>query len=193
MILDANKLKRDIEFDIELNGIDFVFHSTWGLFSPTKIDEGTKILINKLDILDTDICLDLGCGYGAIGCYMAKKAKKGKVHMIDKDYIAVNFAKKNAQINNLDNCEVYLSNGFSEVPKQKFDKIASNLPAKVGKEMISIILHDAKERLKKGGCFYVVVISGLKSYIKRNFKEVFGNYKKLKQGKNYAVIMALKE
>lgn len=44
-----------------------------------------------------------------------------------------------------------------------------------------------------GGKFYVVVIAGLKDYIKRNFKEVFGNYKKLKQGKTYMVAVAVKE
>lgn len=69
----------------------------------------------------------------------------------------------------------------------------SNLPAKVGNELLFLILNDAKKHLKKGGKFYVVVIAGLKDYIKRNFKEVFGNYEKLKQGKTYMVAVAVKE
>lgn len=39
----------------------------------------------------------------------------------------------------------------------------------------------------------VVTINGLRDFIKRNFKEVFGNYKKLKQGKAYTVARAIKE
>jgi 16S rRNA G1207 methylase RsmC len=37
------------------------------------------------------------------------------------------------------------------------------------------------------------VIAGLKEYIKRNFKEVFGNFEKIKQGKTYMVASATKD
>jgi 16S rRNA (guanine1207-N2)-methyltransferase len=39
----------------------------------------------------------------------------------------------------------------------------------------------------------VVTITGLRRFIERNFEEVFGNYKKLKQGKDYTVARACKE
>ena len=70
---------------------------------------------------------------------------------------------------------------------------AASLPAKAGNEMLSIILHEARDHLREGGRFYVVTISGLKDYIKRNFREVFGNYKKVKQGKTYTVSLAVRE
>ena len=82
---------------------------------------------------------------------------------------------------------------FSDVPDIKFDTIVSNLPAKVGNELLYLTLTDAKAHLKKDGKFYVVVIAGLKDYIKRNFKDVFGNYEKLKQRNNYLVAVAVKE
>jgi 16S rRNA G1207 methylase RsmC len=47
--------------------------------------------------------------------------------------------------------------------------------------------------MKPGGQMVVVTINGLRDFIKRNFKEVFGNYKKLKQGKAYTVARAIKE
>ncbi|HGE70187.1 TPA: class I SAM-dependent methyltransferase [Candidatus Poribacteria bacterium] len=192
--LDITKLKEDIVFGDILRGFELKFHSTWGLFSPREIDAGSKLLIDYMEIKDSDICLDLGCGYGAIGLCMAKIANQGKVYMVDKDYVAVEYAKKNADINKLNNCEIFLSNAFSNISEEiKFDVIASNLPANVGKEMLSIILIDAKKYLKENGKLYVVTISGLREFIKRNFKEIFGNYDKIKQGREHAVYLAVKE
>ena len=190
---DIRSLRKDIIFEAKLKGHNFVFHSTWGLFSPKEIDKGSLMLINQVDIKPTDFTLEMGCGYGPIGLVIAKMSPQGKVHMLDKDFVAVDFAKKNAQLNGIQNCDIYLSNAFSNVPAIEFDNIVSNLPAKVGKELLFLILNDAKNHLKKGGKFYVVVIAGLKDYIKRNFKEVFGNYEKLKQGKTYMVAVAIKE
>ena len=190
---DIRSLRKDIIFEAKLKGHNFVFHSTWGLFSPKEIDKGSLMLINQVDIKPTDLTLEMGCGYGPIGLAIAKMSPQGKVHMLDKDFVAVDFANKNAQLNGIQNCDIYLSNAFSNVPALEFDNIVSNLPAKVGKELLFLILNDAKNHLKKGGKFYVVVIAGLKDYIKRNFKEVFGNYEKLKQGKTYMVAVAIKE
>ena len=53
-----------------------------------------------------------------------------------------------------------------------------------------ILMHDAFNQLKPGGRLYVVTITGLRKYIERNFKAIFGNYKKLKQGKQYTVALA---
>lgn len=192
--LDIEKLKEDIVFGDILRGFELKFHSTWGLFSPREIDAGSRLLIDYLEINNSDICLDLGCGYGAIGLCMAKIAEKGKVFMVDKDFVAVEYAKKNANINKLNNCEIFLSNAFSNIPDEiKFDVIASNLPANVGKEMLSIILTDAKKYLKENGKLYIVTIAGLREFIKRNFKEIFGNYEKIKQGREHAVYLAVKE
>jgi 16S rRNA (guanine1207-N2)-methyltransferase len=191
---DVSKLKEDIRFHKTLAGVDMGFASTWGLFSPEKIDEGTDLLIQNLEIDENDVSLDLGCGYGPIGLFMAKKSNGGKAHLIDKDFVAIDFAKKNAGINNVSNIQIYLSNGFSNIPANlQFDNIVSNLPAKVSNEFYWILFNDAKKYLRPGGKFYVVTISGLKEFIKRNFKEVFGNYKKLAQNKTYTVAVAVKE
>jgi 16S rRNA (guanine1207-N2)-methyltransferase len=151
------------------------------------------LLIDFLEVKDSDVCLDIGCGYGVIGLNMAKMATSGKVYMIDKDFVAVEYAKKNVIINQLTNCEVFLSNAFSNVSNDiKFDVIASNLPANVGKEMLYIILSDAMSHLEEGGKLYVVTIAGLREFIKRNFKDIFGNYEKVKQGREHAVHLGIK-
>ncbi len=183
-------LREDIVFTETLRDQRLTFHSTWGIFSPREIDSGTRLLLDYLEIEESDDCFDLGCGYGPIGVTLAKLAPKGHTLMADKDFVAVEYANKNAKANGLTNCEAILSNGFSQVGNRKFDVICSNVPAKVGKEMLHLLLHDAKAHLKPGGCIYVVTITGLRRFIERNFEEVFGNYEKLKQGKDYTVARA---
>lgn len=188
--MDLDALKRDIVFDVKLRGFDFSFSSTWGLFSPRSIDPGTRLLIDYLDINTGNTCLDLGCGYGAVGLVMARLSGSGKVCLVDKDFVAVEHAAKNVQLNCIPNCEVILSNSFSHLSDMKFDVIASNLPANAGKELIRIILLEARNYLKPTGKLYLVTISGLRTFIKRNLREVFGNYRKLKQSGTHVVSLA---
>ncbi len=187
-------LREDIVFKDTLLGRELEFHTTWGLFSPREIDAGTRLLLEKMDVKRDDHCLDLGCGYGPIGLAIAAQATDGEVTLLDKDFVAVDYSNKNAALNELGNARAILSNGFDQVDKSKqYDLIVSNIPAKVGKEMLALILHDARSLLKPGGRFYVVTINGLRQYMKRNFQDVFGNYKKLKQGSHYTVALATRE
>ena len=190
---EVDRLKQDVVFQERLRGFELTFHSTWGLFSPRQVDEGSLLLVEHFDVSPDDSTLDLGCGYGAIGLTIAKQTPRGVVHLVDKDFIAVEYARKNAELNGLNNCEVYLSNAFREVsPDVRFNNVVANLPAKTGKEMLLIILHDAYCRLGPGGRIAVVTVSGLRKWIKRNFEDVFGNYTKLKQGKTYTAALAKK-
>lgn len=183
----------ELIFDATLHGENLTFHSTWGLFSPKTVDEGTRLLANHLEVPQNAIALDLGCGYGPLGLTIAKLAPEGRVHLVDKDFVAAEYAAKNAEANHLTNTKTYLSNGFSHVPVEfKFDLIVSNLPAKISGELLEIFLADAHAHLKPGGRLYVVTISGLKDYIKRHFQATFGNYDKLAQSKTYTAAVAIK-
>ena len=190
----VEKLRDDIVFRDTLCGFDLEFHSTWGIFSPRAIDEGTALLLKYLEVNPTDRCLDLGCGYGPLGLVMAKMAPEGRSTLIDKDFVAVDYAQKNAVVNGISNADVFLSNGFSEIGRdQRFEVIVSNLPAKAGKELFYLYFYDALIRMEPGARFYVVTINGLRDFVKRVFKEIFGNYKKVKQGANYTISLAVKE
>jgi 16S rRNA (guanine1207-N2)-methyltransferase len=183
-------LREDIVFSDTLAGHPLTFHSTWGLFSPRGIDGGTRLLLDHAHVEETDDCLDLGCGYGPIGLTLARMAPRGRTCLVDKDFVAVDYSAKNARLNGITNCEAFLSNGFSAVGERRFHVVASNLPAKVGKELLYLYLYDAYEHLHPGGRLYVVTITGLRRFIERGFKEVFGNYDKLKQGREYTVALA---
>lgn len=186
--------RQDIHFRQEVLGKPFDFVSTWGIFSPEKLDEGSLMLLDYIDFKADDNSIDLGCGYGVLGMTASRECPNGQHLLIDKDFVAVEYAKINCQKNGLTNATVQLSNGFYHVDKSlKFSLVMSNLPAKASKEQHYLYLLDAYNAMQSGGRFYVVTINGLRDFMKRSFTEVFGNADKIKQGKTYTVTMAVKD
>lgn len=193
--IEANKLpvddwRRDLQFETQLGNQSLSFKTTWGLFSPREIDRGTQLLIEYLKIATDANCLDLGCGYGALGLYLARMAPEGQTTLVDKDFVAIEYAKRNAELNRIKNIQVFLSNGLAQVEANDFDLIVTNLPAKSGKELYYLFLIDALAKLKPGGQLYVVSITGLRKFIEKACLDVFGNYQKLKQAPEYTVATA---
>lgn len=190
---EAVRIRQPLKISTELAGEKLDFETSFGVFSPKDIDEGTRLILNYLEVDESFDCLDLGCGYGPIGLWMARKASKGKVLLLDKDYVAIEHVKSNIAINKLTNAQGLLSNGLSSLKEEKFDLIVSNIPAKVGNDMLYLFQYDAHHHLKPGGKFVVVTVNGLRQFCKRTFNEIFGNYKKVKQGKSYTISLATKE
>jgi len=186
--------RQDLRFEEPVLGKTMQFTSTWGLFSPEKLDDGSLMLLDHMEFRKADSSIDLGCGYGVLGMTAARECPEGQHLLIDKDFVAIEYAKKNCFDNRLTNTEVQLSNGFRHVdPARRFDLVMSNLPAKASKEQHYLYLLDAYNAMNSGGRFYVVTINGLREFMQRTFKEVFGNSDKLKQGKTYTITMAQKD
>lgn len=188
----VRKYRQDIEFDTTLGETRLRLRSTWGLFSPREIDEGTELMLRYLNPEPDARGIDLGCGYGPIGLTLAKRAPRGNMVLLDKDFVAVDYSNQNAALNSITNAEARLSNGFSAITDDGYDLVVSNIPAKVGKEMLYLLLADAHRLLKPGGEITVVTVNGLRQFIKRQFNDIFGNYDKLKQGRVYTVARAVK-
>lgn len=186
--------RQDLRFEEPVLGKNMKFTSTWGLFSPEKLDDGSLMLLDHMEFRKADSSIDLGCGYGILGMTAARECPEGQHLLIDKDFVAIEYAKKNCFDNKLANTEVQLSNGFRHVdPARRFDLVMSNLPAKASKEQHYLYLLDAYNAMNPGARFYVVTINGLREFMQRTFKEVFGNSDKLKQGKTYTITMAQKD
>jgi 16S rRNA (guanine1207-N2)-methyltransferase len=190
---DVERYRVGVEFEAELRGRMFRFASTWGLFSPREVDAGTLMLLDEIEVAADADCLDLGCGYGPIGLTLASLAPGGQTVMVDRDFVAVEYANRNAEANGLGNARALLSNGFEQVPPEaRFDLVATNLPAKVGNEMTSILFVDAFDRLRPDGQFVLVTLSGMRRYIQRTLEDVFGNYEKVRQGRQHTVHRAVR-
>lgn len=177
----------DILIRENVRGFNLVFHSALGLFSAEKIDSGTKLLLDSLEVNQKDICLDLGCGYGVIGIVLSKLNPTGMIYFADRDFLAIEYAKKNCEVNNVKNFEAVLSNGFSHLRGLTFNLIVSHLPTHVSNKLLAWIIEDAKNHLAKNGKLYVVTVSALQPFVKREFERVFGNYAKIAHNNLYSV------
>ena len=62
----AKHWREDIHFTDDVLGKPFDFVTTWGIFSPQKLDDGSLMLLDYVDFQDDDDSIDLGCGYGCL-------------------------------------------------------------------------------------------------------------------------------
>src|SRR5262249_39120714 len=116
---------------------DMSFDVAEGLFSTATIDAGTAFLLRWLGRPRFDGAgrvLDLGCGYGPIGIPLARFRADRPVLAVDRDALAVEYTAWNAELNGVaDRVEARGGVGYADLgPDDRFDLVASNIPAKVG-------------------------------------------------------------
>ena len=141
---------------------DFIFDVANTLFSSFKVDQGTDLLLRTLDVESPSHILDLGCGYGVMGIVLAQLFPDAQIVMSDSDLLAVRYVRHNSELNNTPNTQIIGSVGLELVPAGPYDLIVSNIPAKIGDEAIEQeFILTPFERLRPGGEFWFVVISGL--------------------------------
>ena len=106
-----------------------------GVFAAGKIDDGTAVLLDSLDLNDYSgkKVLDLGCGYGLIALLLANA--KANVTALDDDILAVNTTKQNAKTYNL-NIKTFHSDVNSALDKELFDAVLMNPPFHVGQKNV---------------------------------------------------------
>lgn len=183
-------------WEANLKGNTFRFTSDTGVFSKGRVDYGSQVLIETVDLLDfpKGDFLDLGCGYGPIGLSLAKACPKRTIELVDVNERAVSLAKKNAEDNQISNVEIHTSYLYEELKSKEFAGIFSNPPIRAGKETVHAILEDSFQHLKKEGRLTIVIQKkqGAPS-AKKKMQEVFGNVERLIQDKGYWILQSRKE
>ncbi|RKD22749.1 16S rRNA methyltransferase [Ammoniphilus oxalaticus] len=181
-------------FDFQLRGREFTFKSDAGVFSKERIDFGSLLLIENMEIENEDRVLDVGCGYGPIGLTAAYLASKGDVLMVDINERAVSLANWNAKNNGIDNARAIESDLFEKVDQQqKFNVILTNPPIRAGKVTVHHIFERSYHYLKPGGHLWIVIQKkqGAPSAF-RKLEETYEQVTKITQKKGYWIIKAQK-
>lgn len=141
-----------------LRGFLFTFKTDAGVFSKSEVDFGSRVLIDCFVMPDVDgHVLDVGCGYGPIGLSIAKSYPDRIVEMMDVNERAVNLAKKNAELNGVQNVQIYESDALSSVPNGKIAAVLTNPPIRAGKDTIFRFYDEAYDKLADSGELWVVI------------------------------------
>lgn len=182
------------EWAYTLRGEKIQFQTDTGVFSKNEVDFGSRLLIEafKESAVEGPI-LDVGCGYGPIGIAIAKSFPRKQVHMVDVNTRAIELAKKNAARNNVENVEVYESDGLSSVEEEGFSAILTNPPIRAGKETVFRFYEEACDKIAPGGSLWVVIQKkqGAPS-TEEKLKELFGNCQVADKKKGYFIFEARK-
>ncbi len=155
-----------------------VIHQAPTVFADSKLDEGTRLLLEAIEVRVTDDALDIGCGAGFVGLHIARLAQKGQVTMVDASLAAVATSQHAIEESGLTHVRVLPSNGIQAVQTQRFDLVATNPPFHQGSLQTTTIAEDfirgAAQVLRPQGRFYLVANRFLKyeHTLKANFKEV---------------------
>jgi 16S rRNA G1207 methylase RsmC len=156
----SNYQPKQIELDIA--GEVFKVSTASGTFSPLRLDVGTSVLIDHLELAPKDgNVLDLGCGWGPISLNLAKNSPKAKVWAVDVNKRSLELTAQNAKTVGLTNIQTATP---ETVPKEiMFSGIWSNPPIRIGKKELHELLLSWLPRLEKNASAYLVVQKNLGS------------------------------
>src|SRR6056297_2524627 len=178
-----------MKFHESLKGVHLEFKTDNSLFSPSRIDFGTRALLNFIEFKKDDFILDLGCGYGVVGILAAKIIGENKVFMIDKDPKAIEYSKINSKLNNVRKIKILKSDDIENLNEIGFTKIISNPPYHVDFSIPKRFIEKGFNRLKIGGEIYMV--TKRRKWYKNKIISIFGGVK-IKEHKGYHIFIAEK-
>ncbi len=180
--------------DVTLRGHSLRLALREGVFARGALDDGTRMLIEAIEVQPNDRALDLGCGSGIIGMLLARLAPQGHVDLVDSDTAAVALARENLRANQIDNATAHAGNSLDALPGATFDLIATNPPFHLGRHQTTDIakgfIAAAARALNEGGRFYLVANRFLP--YERDLREAFGDLREVAGDRRYKVLLAIR-
>ncbi|MEJ6952285.1 class I SAM-dependent methyltransferase [Natronospora cellulosivora (SeqCode)] len=176
-------------FKEEIKGLELEFQTNKEVFSPGQIDIGTRSMLEFVDFNENDKVLDLGCGYGVVGILAAKIIGPENVVMCDIQEEAVELARKNAEINNVNDVKIVKSDGLENIDDKNFTIILSNPPYHADFSVAKLFIEKGFNRLKIGGKMFMV--TKRKKWYKNKLIAIFGGVR-IRELNGYYIFMAEK-
>ena len=178
----------------EVNGLTMNLFTDNGVFSKSKVDEGSLAFLKVILPLDLgNNILDLGCGYGTIGLTLAVVKKEARLTLADINSRALALCRRNAELNNVSQRVTILQSDIYTKIEGKYDSIVINPPIRAGKSVTYKMYEEAKQYLIDGGSLLIVIrkAQGAESAAKY-IESIFGNIKLLDRHKGYHIYQAVK-
>lgn len=174
---------------VEWGGSSHLFQVDRGVFSLSRLDPGTALLLDTVPWTDGADVLDLGCGWGPIGLLAKKMTDAGRVVMVDPNSRALQLARETAQRWGI-SVDLRGGDGYGPLqPGEQFDFIVTNPPIRGGKDVFYPWVTHAHRWLKPGGSFWAVirVRQGAES-LERHMQKSFSQVTRAGRGAGYWVL-----
>lgn len=155
-------------------------------FSPKSIDKGTMFMLSKVQVTEEDKVLDLGCGYGVVGIFVAKEIGGEHVVMSDISEEALALTNSNLERNELNSVRVIKSNGLKEIPDNDFTLILSNPPYHADFSVAKAFIEDGYKHLVLGG--RLMMVTKRLVWYQNKITSVFGGVKVFEQDGYYVFV-----
>jgi 16S rRNA (guanine1207-N2)-methyltransferase len=141
---------------LDLPDASFALRTDAGVFSSSRVDPGTKVLLAEAPAPpQAGDLLDLGCGYGPIALTLASRAPGATVWAVDVNERARALTSANAATAGLTNVRVAAPEAVPD--DVRFAAIWSNPPVRVGKAVLHDLLTTWLGRLAPDGVAVLVV------------------------------------
>ncbi len=125
------------------------------VFASRGLDEGTRILLECVEVPHAARLLDLGAGWGAIAVTLGVHYGC-EVLCVERNERAAGLCQRNLERNKVRG-RVLVGDGFAPVAGERVDLITLNPPIRAGKSVYYPWLEEAKQYLRPGGALWVVV------------------------------------
>lgn len=179
-------MKHFYEYETIIFGNSLSLITTEKIFSPKRLDLGTKGMLDNVIVKDKAKVLDLGCGSGVVGVAIAKKIGGEFVTSVDISKEAVEVTLKNASRNGITGLTAFVSDGLKGVEESDFDLILSNPPYRTDFSVAKSFIELGYKKLNVDGQM-VIVIKRLLWY-KNKMTAVFGGVKVIESDGYYILI-----
>ena len=158
------------EIQLSLADLELQFTTDRGVFSQSRIDAGTRLLLQEAPHPTSsmaNVC-DLGCGYGPIAVSLARRSPASSVWAVDLNERAVALTAKNGGANDCPDIHAVVvdSDGsaidgtpedLAALPATRFDGLWSNPSIRIGKPAMHHMLTVWLDRLTPSGMAWLVV------------------------------------
>ena len=139
------------------SGQSYSFCSRPGVFSYGELDNGTRALLDIVQVKPGDRLLDLGCGLGAAGILASEQiGKDAEIGFADSNLRALALTELNAKQFGLSNYQLYPTHDLKIIPRQRFDVILANPPYYANSSIAQKFMLTAIDLLSPKGAFYLV-------------------------------------
>lgn len=179
------------KYSTQVKDVQMEFITCEGLFSSSSLDQGTRVLLENLELPEKGSILDLASGYGTITAYMSGRSEGDlEFYLSDDSGPAVRYAEKNMEENEVSDFHLEHADCLDCFKDESFDMIVSNPPTHQGEAVTNEMFDQSYKSLRQGGELYLVYNQNMRyeEKLQKKFREV----EILEKENNYAVTRATK-